>query len=148
MAHVNYLEKKIGPILGVLQRISANLTLYMRCIVYNVIIALLFENCLSLLLYLSNTDMLYLQKFQNKGMRITLRCNIRARIRDMLEALQFMSVKQRIIYYVCIFIHKVIIGKCPSYLKNQIKLVGIEEGVQTRQRGMLLINRCKTREEQ
>lgn len=40
-----------------------------------------------------------------------------------------------------------VIEECPSYLKNKIELVGIEGGVQARQRGTLLINRCKTREE-
>jgi len=147
-AHVNYLGKKIGSKLGVLRRISTNLTPYMRCVVYKAIIAPLFEYCSSILLCLSDTNMQYLQKLQNKGMRIILRCNIRVRIKDMLEALQFMSVKERIVYNVCILIHKMVTGQCPSYLKNKIELVGTESGVQTRQRGTLLISRCKTREEQ
>jgi len=147
-AHVNYLGKKIGSKLGILRRISANLTPYMRCVVYKAIVAPLFEYCSSILLCLSDTNMQYLQKLQNKGMRIILRCNIRVRIKDMLEALQFMSVKERIVYNVCILIHKMVTGECPSYLKNRIELVGIKSGVQTRQRGTLLISRCKTREEQ
>lgn len=115
---------------------------------YKAIIAPLFEYCSSILLSINDTNMHYLQKLQNKGMRIILRCNNRTKIEDMLEALHFMSIRERIEYNVCIFIHKMINGECPNYLKNKIELIGTEDGVQTRQRGNIHINRCKTREEQ
>jgi len=66
----------------------------------------------------------------------------------MLEALHFMSIKERIEYNVRIFIHKVVIGECPSYLKNKIELVGMDGRVQTRQKGSIQIEKCKTREKQ
>lgn len=147
-AHVDYLGKKVGSKLGVFRRISVNLTPYMRCVVYKAIIAPLFEYCSSVLLSISDTIMQYLQKLQNKGMRIILRCNYRTRIKDMLEALQFMSIRERIEYNVCIFVYKMINGECPSYLENKIELVGTKRGVQTRQTGDIHISRCKTREEQ
>jgi len=55
------------------------------------------------------------------------------------------SIKERIEYNVCIFIHKMAIGECPSYLKSKIEL-GME--VQTRQKDNIQIEKCKTREEQ
>jgi len=147
-AHIDYLEKKIGCRLGLLRRVGANLTPYMRCIVYKAIIAPLFEYCSSILLSVNDTNMQYLQRLQNKGMRVILQCNYRTRVSDMLEALQFMSIKERIEYNTCIFVHKMVIGQCPNYLKNKIKVVGVNEGINTRQVGKLRIDRCKTREEQ
>ena len=65
------------------------------------------------LISLNNYNVQYLQKLQNKGMKIILRCNYRTRIEDMLKALQFMSIKERIKYNVCILIHKMVNGDCP-----------------------------------
>ena len=92
-------------------------------------------------------DLHYLQKLQNRGMRIILRCNKRTKIKDMLEALRFMSIKQRIEYNVYILVFKIINEKCPKYLSNYIHLVQNEEMI-TRQRSNVYIRRCKTREEQ
>jgi len=66
-AHVDYLGKKIGSKLGLLCRISMYLTPYMRCVVYKAIIAPLFEYCSSILLSVSETNLQYLQKLQNKN---------------------------------------------------------------------------------
>jgi len=58
----------------------------------------------------------------------------------MLEALHFISIKERIEYNVCIFIHKMVIGECPSYLKSKIEIVGMDGRVQTRQKGNIQRN--------
>lgn len=81
-------------------------------------------------------------------MRVILRCNRYARICDMLEALNFMSIKERIDFNVCILVYKIINGMCPNYLCNNIEFVQNEDVVTTRQRGNIYISRCKTREEQ
>jgi len=52
-----------------------------------------------------------------------LRCSYRTKIKDMLEALNFVSIRERIKYNVCILIHKMIMGECPDYLKNKIELI-------------------------
>jgi len=118
----------------------------MRCVVYKAIIAPLFEYCSSILLSITDTNMQYLQKLQNKG--IILRCDYRTKIKDMHEALNFMSIRERIEYNVCILIYKMITGECPNYLKNKIELVEINQGIQTRQKGDIHISRCTTREKQ
>lgn len=133
-AHLNYMGKKIGSKLGVLRRVGADLTQYMRCVVYKTMVAPLFEYCSSILLGLSDTNIQYLQKLQNKGMRIILRCNIRVRIKDMLDTLMFMTIKERVRYNVCIWIYKILNGQCPSYLMKEIELIGSEQNRNTRQR--------------
>ena len=134
--------------MGLLRRIGRDLTPYMRNTIYKSIIAPLFEYCSSVLLSLSGYDLQYLQKLQNQGMRIILRCNKRVRISDMLEALQCMSIKERIEYNVCLLLFKVINGECPEYLTDKIKLARNEQTVNTRNRENIPIVKCKTTEEQ
>jgi hypothetical protein len=146
--HVEYISKKIGAKLGVMRRIGKDLSANMRCIVYKSIVSPLFEYCSSLLVGISKTNLEHLQKMQNQGMRIILRCNRRVRITDMLEALNFMSIKERIEYNTCVLIYKIVNGLCPIYLQNNIELVQYGEGVSTRQEGNIYVKRCRTAEEQ
>jgi len=69
---------------------------YMKCVVYKAVIATLLEYCSSSLLSISEINMEYLQKLQNKEMRVILWCNQRISIKEMLEALHFMSVRERV----------------------------------------------------
>jgi len=96
--HVDYIGKKIGAKLGVLRRVSKDMTTN-RCMVYKSVVAPLFEYCASLLIDIDKTNLQYLQKLQNNAMRIILRYNRRVRIADMLE---FMSIKKRIDCNVCL----------------------------------------------
>ena len=146
-AHVNYVGKKVGSKLGVLRRISGDLTPYTRCTIYRTIIAPHFEYCASLMIGIYDHDLSFLQKLQNRGMRIILRCNRRTKISDMLEALQFLSIKQRINYNLYMLIFKMINVMCPNYLANYVQVVQ-REGMVTRQSDDLYIRRCKTSEEQ
>jgi len=52
-----------------------------------------------------------------------LKCNRSVRIIDMLEALQFMSINERIEYNICLLIYKMINGSCPYYLRDKVNLV-------------------------
>lgn len=122
----------------------------MRCTVYGSIIAPLFDYCSSILVGISGANLNHLQKLQNQGMRIilTIRCNKYVRIIDMLNALQFMSVKERIEFNECVLVYKMINGLFPDYLANKIQLVRSDNAMQTRQMSNLMLDRCKTREEQ
>ena len=144
-AHVNYIGKKVRSKLGLLRRVGEDLTPYARCNIYKAIIAPQFEYCASLLIGISDYDLRYLQKLQNQAMRIILRCNRRTKIKDMLEALKFMNIKQRIEYNVYIMIFKMVNRLCPEYLANSINYV---DNINTRQKNNLYTNRCKTSEEQ
>lgn len=146
--HVDYISKKVGAKLGVMRRIGRDISAYTRCIVYKAMIAPMFDYCGSILIGVSKTNIQYLQKLQNQGMRIILRCNKRVKIVDMLEALRFMSIKERMEYNVCIMGYKIIKGMCPKYLQNKIEVVQHVKGAGTRQVGNIYIDRCKTSEEQ
>jgi len=100
IAHVDYLGKKISSKLGVF-RISVNLTPYTKCVEYKAIIVPLCEYC-SILLSTADTNVQYLQKLQDKGMRTILRYNYRTKIKNMHEALNFVSIRERIEHNVCI----------------------------------------------
>lgn len=142
-----HISRKIGAKLGVMRRIDGDISAYMRCIVYKAIIAPVFDYCGSILVGISKTNVKHLQKLQNQGMRIILRCNRRVKIVDMLEALSFTSIKKRIEYNVCMIVYKIMKGLCPKYLRNKVEVVQYE-GVGTRRVGNIYINRCKTSEEQ
>jgi len=62
-------------------------------------------------------------------MRIILRCSYGTKIKNMLEAVNFMSIKARIEYNICILIHKMIMGECPNYLKNKVELVRMDQSI-------------------
>jgi len=50
----------------------------------------------------------------------------------MLQALNFMSIKERIEFNVYLLIFKMINGQCPSYLRDRVNLVRYEEALATR----------------
>ena len=143
-AHIDYVSKKIGGKLGVLRRIGKDMTAYMKCTVYKSIIAPIFEYCMSLMLSVSKTNLQYLQKLRNRAMRIILRCNRRVRIKDMLEALHFMSIKERIHFNVCLLVHKMVNGLCLNYFTEKVHIIRSESAVQTRQKDNLYIEKCNT----
>lgn len=144
-AHVDYISKKAGAKLGEMRRIGRDLSCNMRGTVYRTIVAPLFEYCASIFVGLSETNKQRLQKLQNQGMRIILRCSRRERVVNMLEALQFMSIKERIEYNVCQLVYKIVHGICPEYLSSNSQTVQRRE---TRQRGNIYIDKCRSREEQ
>ena len=121
--HIDYVSRKVGANLGVMRRIGRDISAYMKCVVYKAIIAPLFDYCGSILVSVNQTEVKHLQKLQNEGMRIILRCDRRVQIANMLEALHFMSIKERIEYNVCIIVYKIMKGLCPRYLQNKVKVV-------------------------
>jgi len=54
------------------------------------------------------------------------------------QALQFMSVKQRLYYSVYIFIYKILNNMLPVSLRNKIEIAGSESQKRTRQAGNML----------
>jgi len=81
-------------------------------------------------------------------MRIILKCNKSIRTVDILEALKFMSINERIEYNICLLIYKMSNGSCPSYLRDNVNLVRYE-GVLTASRGdKVYIEKYRTSEQQ
>lgn len=63
----------------------------------------------------------------------------------MLQALQFMSVRQRLYYNACIFIFKMVNRMLPEQLCNKIVLVGNVSDKRTRQSEDIVIQFRKTK---
>lgn len=82
-----------------------------------------FEYCSSILFMCNNQMMNRLQKLQNRAMRIVLMCNGFTPIREMLLKLSWMSVNQRILYNVIVFVFKIKFNILPNYLNEYISYV-------------------------
>lgn len=121
---------------------------YTRCIIYKSIIAPHYEYCATLLVDMGETQLNKLQVAQNRAMRVILQCNRYTKIEHMLEALQFMSIKQRLHYRVCIFIFKILHNLAPNELSDRLEIIRREDGRKTRQEGSIAIKFCKTRSAQ
>lgn len=122
--HCNYMLKKIGKKISFLNRIGKFISMYARCTVYKSITAPHFEYCATLLINMGETQQDKLQIAQNRAMRVILQCDRYTKVEYMLQSLQFMSIRQRLYYNVCIFIFKILKNMLPSQLRNRIEIVG------------------------
>ncbi|KAK9880912.1 hypothetical protein WA026_012348 [Henosepilachna vigintioctopunctata] len=104
--HVDLISSKISKKINFLKRIGKNMTTYMKLLLFKSIIMPHFEYCSTLLLGLSKEKTQQLQKLQNRAMRTILKCNRYTPIQSMLNCLELMSVKQRILFATYIFIFK------------------------------------------
>lgn len=122
--HVEYMCKKIGKKIGFFKRIRKQISIFTAINIYNTIIKPHFEYG-STILYTccTITQIERLQKLQNKAMRAILKCNRYTPITAMLDALQWLNVKQRLEFNTLIFIQKMKKGDAPDYLTDQIKYV-------------------------
>lgn len=118
--HFQYIQRKIRKKLFFFYRISANLSLASRLLVYQAIIQPHFDYCASLLYSLDKNSQAVLQKLQNRGMRIILRCNRYTPIISMLTVLQWLPVQKRLFYLTMVFVYKILKGLLPSYLQSFI----------------------------
>jgi len=87
-----------------LNRIGNFISIYTRCIIYKKIVASHFEYCVTLLIDMGETQLNKLQKTQNRAMRTILQCDRYTKVEDMLQTLQFMSIKDYIVMYVFLFL--------------------------------------------
>lgn len=146
--HCDYMLKKIGKKTSFLNRIGNYMSAYTRCTIYKSIIAPHFEYCATLLIGMGETQLTKLQVAQNRAMRVVLQCKRHTNVESMLHALQFMSVRQRLYYNVCIFIFKIARGMLPEYLIGKIDIVGDTTGRQTRQSENIVVQFRRTKSAQ
>lgn len=118
--HIDNLVKKVARKYGMLVRLRSQLTFWSKIFLYKSLIAPHIDYCSSVLFLASDTHLRRLQKLQNKFMRFILNCNKYTPIRTMLDALQWQSVKQRIIFNVLLLIYKLTNNLLPEYLTNII----------------------------
>jgi hypothetical protein len=97
---------------------------------------------------MGETQLNKLQVAQNQAMRIILQCNRYTKVEHMLQALQFMSVRQRLCYNVGVLIFKILNNLAPMMLSNRLEMVGRGCDRQTRQAGNIVIIFRRTRSAQ
>jgi len=73
--------------------------------------------------------------YEGWAIRATLDCDEYTKIEHMLQALQFMSVRQKLRYTVCIFIYKILNNALSLSLRNKIEIVGSENKTETHETG-------------
>lgn len=146
--HCEYILKKIGKKTSFLNRIGQYISAYTRCVVYKAIIAPHFEYCATLLVGMGETELNKLQIAQNRAMRVILQCSRYTRVNDMLQAVQFMSVRQRLYYNVCIFIFKAVKKLLPKEVTSKFEIVKLRTGRVTRQAENIAIQFRRTRSAQ
>lgn len=137
----DYIIKKVAKKIYFLRRISNYLSMFSRILVYKTIIAPHFEYCATLQLYLNNNDIQKLQKMQNKAMRIILKCNRYTPIDTMLNVLNFLNVRQRIVLKALQFIFKIKHGMAPRYLCDKLSFVRDTHGYNTRSVNDMVVER-------
>jgi len=82
---------------------------------------------------MGETQLGTLQEAQNRAMRVVLHRDRCTKIEHMV--LQFMSVKQKLRYTVCIFVYKMLNDMLPLSLRNKIETMGMH----TRQAGKIVL---------
>lgn len=119
--HIDYTIGKIAKKYGVLCRLREELTQWSKIFLYKALISPHFDFCPSIIYLANEQQMSRLQKLQNKVMRLILRVNRRTPVRDMLSALHWLSVRQRVTFLTLMLIHKIVKGYAPDYLSGRIQ---------------------------
>ena len=120
-SHIDNVIKKIAKKFGILCRLKKDLTISSKIQLYKSIISPHLDFCPSILFLANATQMTRLQRLQNKIMRIILKVDRYTSSSFMLDALQWLSVKQRISFLTMVFIYKIINRLLPRYLCNRIE---------------------------
>lgn len=85
-----------------------------------------------------------IQKVQNRAMRLILGVNKYTHIKDMLEVLSWMNIKQKVIYNSCTLIHKVILNYKPNYLHKKIKKIDSKHKYETEKKNNINVLSTRT----
>ena len=118
--HIDNVIKKIAKKYGILCRLNKDLNTFSKIHLYKSIISPHLDFCASILFLANETQTSRLQRLQNRIMRLILRCSRYTSSTWMLDALQWLSVKQRIVFMTMVFIFKVVNGLLPRYLCDRI----------------------------
>lgn len=94
-----------------------------------------FEYCSTILFLSQNQFKERLQKLQNRGMRTILMCNILTPIRLMIDTLKWLTINQRTLMNVLLFVFKMKNSLTPKYLTSQLVYVADVQPYNLRSRG-------------
>ena len=118
--YISLLIKKVNRSIGVLKRCAGYLPLSARKLLYNSIILPHIDYCSTVWSGASQTDIMRIQRLQSRSMRIILRAAPRTHIEDMLNTLNWMSIKQRIFYNTMVLMWRITHDCAPSYLTDKL----------------------------
>ncbi|XP_067622537.1 probable RNA-directed DNA polymerase from transposon BS isoform X1 [Eurosta solidaginis] len=130
--HLKYIEGKISKKIGFMFRSCRHISMQYKIMVYRSIIEPHFIYCPTILFALADSQKSRLQIKQNKVMRFILRKRYDTPIKDLLDSLNWLSVKQNITYYTLKFIHNIKLGNLPNYLSESVRLNREVHSYQTR----------------
>ena len=119
--HIDNVIKKFAKKYGIMCRLNNDLNTYSKILLYKSIISPHLDFCSSILFLANDTQLTRLQRLQNKVMRLILKCSRFTSSTLMLDILQWLSVKQRIIFLTMVFIFKIVNGLLPRYLCDRIE---------------------------
>lgn len=119
--NVNYICKKMSMKVGVLARLRKKLSFNSAVNIYKTVTAPNLDFVATILLSCNDGDINRLQKMQNKAMRVILRVSKYTPIQEMLDALYFLSVKQRIVYNVIVMVFKIKNHMVPDYFDEMFR---------------------------
>lgn len=130
--HVDYLCNKVSKKVGVLNRLRKKLDIEEKKCIYKTIIAPHFDYCSSIL-FLCNEGQFYrMQKLQNRSMRAIIDVNKYTSVNLMLDALNWLNIRQRITLLTLKLVHKMCLGITPPYLNKFIERRGETHGYNLR----------------
>lgn len=143
--HFKYIHGKISKKLFFFSRISSHLSAETSLVVFRTIIQPHFDYCASLLFLFNSGYVSSLQRLSNRGMRVILRCSRYTPIGLMLEALCWVSVRDRLYCLAMTFIFKILHGFTPTYFDRFIVLHNQVHSYNTRGSSDLFVPRTKYR---
>jgi Reverse transcriptase (RNA-dependent DNA polymerase) len=118
--NTDYLCKKMLKKFYILKRCEKKLNCYSKILFYNSLVAPHIDYCTTILFMMNDSQISEVQKIQNRFMRLILKMPFRTHIKDMIDMLQWMTVKQRIHFNTLKFIHRMEIGELPEYLTSKL----------------------------
>jgi hypothetical protein len=118
--HLTMITKKMSSKAGFLGRISKKLTKKTKLMIYNSVIQPHIDFCSTILFMATEEEMGELQKIQNRVMRIVLKKPARTKIKWMLDALDMLSVKQRVYLNTLVLVFKMKNNMLPEYMSDEI----------------------------
>lgn len=141
--HILYITKNTSRKIGALYRAGNKLTNHAKITMYNTMIRPHFMYCSTILFLCRNSDIDKLQVQQNKAMRLILKCTRETPIRDMLQKLKWLSVRQLIYFNVLLFIYKMQNNLLPKHLCKNIRYTYEQHTINTRNRNKIRLPTCK-----
>lgn len=115
-------------------RTCKHVSRYYKTIVYRSIVEPHFIYCPTILFTIADSNIAKLQIKQNKVMRFILKKRFDTPIQELLNSLNWLSVKQLVLYYTLKFIHNIKLGNLPNYLNDRVKYNNDVHSYNTRNR--------------